>query len=582
MAFILSISPLSITREIQEVMKGKLTVLNTPPVADFSWTPIKPTDVENVTFYSLAYDIDGSIVNYTWNLGDGSIKYGQNVSHKYVDNGNYTVNLTIRDDDGAVVWIEKNIAVFNVPPFVNFSWYPSEIYTFEVVHFSEFSYDIDGSVVNYTWDFGDGNISYEKNPQHWYADNGMYTVILTVRDDDGAITSMEKQIVILNNPPVADFSWTPTKPTDIQEITFNASLSYDSDGNIVNYTWDFESDGIIDAYGIEVIHIYDDNGTYTITLNIEDDDGATDSITKEITVLNVPPIADFEYSVKGHPEKEPTDLDIIEFKDNSVDPDGSIVNYTWDFGDGNISYEKNPQHQYKEDGVYTITLTIVDNDGDEKSVSKAILIKNVPPVAQFTFTPEEPTDLETVHFNANSSYDEDGEIVNYTWNFGNGNYSYGIATNYSYGDDGIYTVILTVKDDDGTTAVISKRVEVINVKPTALFEYEPAKPRENEKIIFNASLSHDPDGSIVSYEWDFESDGIIDAYGVETEYKYKKKGSYEITLTVKDDDGEEDTYHMIIDIKEKERIPGFELSIIIIASAILIFMKRYRRGIWRM
>ncbi len=559
-------------------IEKQIVVLNTPPAADFSWQPSEPTDIEDVIFNaSLSYDIDGYIVNYTWDFGDGNISYGQNVSHRYAENGNYTVKLTIIDDDGAVTWITKEVVVLNVPPVANFSYTPEEVSTYETIFFSQSSYDLDGYIVSWLWDFGDGKTSNEQNPTHFYEDNGIYTVNLTVIDNDGNKGSIEKQIVVLNTPPAADFSWQPSEPTDIEDVIFNASLSYDIDGYIVSYAWDFESDGIIDEYGINTMHIYQDNGKYNVTLIITDDDGATDSVTKMITILNVPPTPSFSYT----PE-EPTDLEIVEFTDSSIDLDGSIINWTWDFGDGNVSYEKNPKHQYRNNGVYSVSLTLTDNDGAKRTTSKAILIRNVPPVANFSWQPSEPTDLQKIVFNASLSYDEDGSIVNYTWDFGNGNVSYGESVTYKYKVDGIYTVTLTVKDDDGAKTEISKQVEVKNVKPEAMFTYKPSKPREDEMITFNASSSYDPDGDIMKYSWDFDGDGVIDAYGMEVTHKYSKKRDYRVILTVEDDDGAKDLYDLVITVREKERVPGFELSIIVIASAILIFMRRYKKGIWRM
>jgi len=75
-------------------------------------------------------------------------------------------------------------------------------------------------------------------------------------------------------------------------------------------------------------------------LTVTDDDGATDSTTRQVVVSNVAPVANFSYSPPS-----PSDLDLIQFTDLSYDTDGTIVNRTWNFGDGNISYEQNPTHK---------------------------------------------------------------------------------------------------------------------------------------------------------------------------------------------------------------------------------------------
>ncbi len=384
--------------------------------------------------------------------------------------------------------ISKTIEVRNVAPIANFDYTSAKPYTYEIVYFHDNSIDLDGNITQWIWDFGDGSIGYGKNATHEYADNGIYTINLTVIDNDGGIAYAEKQIEVLNREPVANFTWTPANPTDIEEAIFNASSSYDLDGY--------------------------------------------------------------------------------------------VVNYTWDFGDGSIGYGKIVNHSYSDDGTYTVTLTIKDNDGAMATISKTIEVRNIAPVSNFSWKPERPTDLQSIDFISNCS-DADGFIVNYTWNFGNGNYSYGKNVTYKYADNGIYTVKLVVYDDDGAKAEVEKQIEVLNVKPTALFKIEPSKPREDEKVTFDASLSNDADGSIVNYTWDFNSDGLADAYGIQATHKFDKKGKYLVTLTVIDDDGAKDSYQMLVDVKEKEKVPGFELIIVVVASAILVVMKKYRKGIWR-
>ncbi|RLF43578.1 MAG: hypothetical protein DRN29_09890, partial [Thermoplasmata archaeon] len=75
---------------------------NVPPYANFSWQPINPKINETIYFNSTSYDLDGIIVNYTWNFGDGNISYGASVIHKYMKDGEYNVTLIVRDDDGSI------------------------------------------------------------------------------------------------------------------------------------------------------------------------------------------------------------------------------------------------------------------------------------------------------------------------------------------------------------------------------------------------------------------------------------------------------------------------------------------------
>ena len=341
---------------------------NNPPVANFTYTPTSPTTQDNIQFTDTSYDNDGSIVAWQWNFGDGTSSNEQNPIHRYEDDGIYNVTLTVTDNDGATSTIWKLITVENMPPVANFFYSPSNPRVSDVIYFYDESYDSDGEIISWFWRFDDGSVSYKRNPSHKYNASGTYYVILTVRDDDGARDSVVKKIVITNMPPVANFTWQPQNPTDLDEITFNASFSHDIDGYIANYTWNF-GDGSI-AYGEVVQHRYPDDGTYNVTLTVTDNDGATSTIWKLITVENVPPVANFTWQ-PFTPEKNET----IFFNSTSYDLDGYIANYTWNFGDGSIAYGKNVSHIYTKSGKYNVTLLVTDDDGDEAIYVMQIEVK---------------------------------------------------------------------------------------------------------------------------------------------------------------------------------------------------------------
>ena len=104
------------------------------------------------------------------------------------------------------------------------------------------------------------------------------------------------------------------------------------------------------------------------------------------------PAADFSFSPSN-----PFTVDVIEFTDESEDLDGYIVNWSWDFGDGNISFEQNPNYSYPDDGIYNITLEIVDNYGASIESIKQITVLNTIPSVNFSYKPNNPTDLQNVH-----------------------------------------------------------------------------------------------------------------------------------------------------------------------------------------
>ncbi|MBC7129396.1 MAG: PKD domain-containing protein [Thermoplasmatales archaeon] len=169
---------------------------NKPPVANFTYSPLQPYDTDTITFADRSTDEDGEIVNYTWDFGDGNESYAQNPTHKYADNGTYIVRLTVRDDRNATSSTQQIIEVRNKPPTALISYSPDKPKPKEDINFTSLSTDEDGEIVNYTWDFGDGNISHERNPIHAYEKEGTYNVTLIVRDNDGDAEEKTIQIEV--------------------------------------------------------------------------------------------------------------------------------------------------------------------------------------------------------------------------------------------------------------------------------------------------------------------------------------------------------------------------------------------------
>ena len=162
-----------------------------------------------------------------------------------------------------------------------------------------------------------------------------------------------------NLPPTADAGG-PYQGYVNELIQFDGSGSSDPNNDELTYSWDF-GDGSTGT-GISPTHVYTSTGTYTITLTVEDSSGATGSDTTTVSILNesttkLPPLAD-----TGGPYSGLTSKAILFDASNSYDSDGTIVNYTWSFGDGYNGYGIQVSHKYNEPGIYNVTLTVMDND----------------------------------------------------------------------------------------------------------------------------------------------------------------------------------------------------------------------------
>ncbi|RLF39656.1 MAG: hypothetical protein DRN12_06675 [Thermoplasmata archaeon] len=256
-----------------------------------------------------------------------------------------------------------------IVPIADFTFNPILPTTSDIIQFLDNSSDPDGFIIGYSWSFGDGNTSNERNPMHKYADDGLYNVTLKVIDDYNVSTIIVKQILVLNLPPHASFTYTPINPTDIDTVIFN-DTSFDTDGVIVSRNW-FVNDTPISNESL-FTYAFPDDGVYTVTMIVYDDDGANSSYSKSITVRNVPPIPSFTYSSSNVTVYEGAN---VRFHDTSTDPDGNITSWYWSFSDdGSTSNERNPSHIFKEKGVYKVTLTVMDDDGIKETFSKKVTV----------------------------------------------------------------------------------------------------------------------------------------------------------------------------------------------------------------
>ncbi len=423
--------------------------------------------------------------NYTWDFGDGSIGYGKFVSHVYSSPGTYTVKL-IAKKGGDMEEYTQVINTDNSPPVADFFYLPEYPYTLVTVFFFDNSSDTDGYIINWTWDFDDGTISYEKDPMHVFTKAGKYNVTLTVIDNDFEASHVTKQVVVRNREPVAKFYWTREGNTLRFHADYVYDPSYDPDGSIVNYTWDF-GDGTI-GYGSWIEHEYVADKLYNVTLTVIDDDGGIATFTRRIHSYNKLPVMEFEYS-----PSEPTDLDNITFKSKCYDPDGSIVNYTWDFVDGSMGYNETEVHRYDDDGYYTVWLWAIDDEGAFNATYETIYVRNVPPVANFTWEPLYPFPGKNITFNASMSYDLDGNIVVWQWDFGDGSVSEGMIVNHSYSGNGFYNVTLTVIDDDGAETNITKRIFIADFYVDENI-YDPANHTWNK---IQDAIDNATDGALI-------------------------------------------------------------------------------------
>lgn len=224
----------------------------------------------------------------------------------------------------------------------------------------------------------------------------------------------------------------------------------------------------------------------------------------------------------------------INFTSNSTDPDGTILQIAWDFGDGHTATgDWNINHSYGSPGTYDVKLTVTDNNGKTDSVTRSVSVSGSTITADFTHSPDPGLVMSEISF-SDQSTDSQDDIEQWAWSFGDGSSSNEMNPSHIYTQSGDYTVQLTVTDANGNTD--TKSIPVTVAEPiSADFSYIPSGPVTGETISFSDESSSPPEVSIEQYRWE---DGIGRTHwGKDPSWNYSNPDTYTVTLTIMDSRG---------------------------------------------
>jgi PKD repeat protein len=260
--------------------------VDTAPTATFTDGPNPSTANSSVSFNGSgsAASAGGSIVDYSWNFGDGTTQdtgTTSSASHAYSGPGTYTVTLTVTDDLGLTTSVSHQVTV-DAPPAASFAVSANPAVTGSTVGFdAASSSDSVGTITGYSWSFGDGATSTGQTTGHEYSVPGTYTIVLTVTNDAGQTNTATRTLTVYS-PPAASFSASPDPATAGSPVTFSGAASSDSGGAIMGYSWNF-GDGTTGG-GESPSHTYAGAGTYSATLTVTGSGGLTTSTSETVVV----------------------------------------------------------------------------------------------------------------------------------------------------------------------------------------------------------------------------------------------------------------------------------------------------------
>jgi probable HAF family extracellular repeat protein len=376
-----------------------------------------------------------------------------------------------------------------------------------------------------------------------------------------------------NRSPTAAIA-APNAGIEGTPIEFSAQSSSDPDGDSLSYAWTF-ADGQRSA-GALVGHAFRNDGSYQVTLIVEDSHGASDTARTTVTVANAAPIIT-ALTIPSTPVPLGTPAIVhVAFSDpGTLD----LLTASVDWGDewsspivnGSASYS------YRAVGNYTVTVTVRDDDGGitQQTASTALVVgphpQNRPPVAQLR-GPSTAREGEAVRFYANESIDPEGGPLKYSWDLGTGTRSpFGLGPSengFGPPDNGIYTISVIVADTGGAADTASTTLTVANAPPVLSGMLLP--PQQAAGVPATTRISFSDSGSadthVITVTWgDGTRDSVLeasDAYRDTLIHVYAARGSYRIQATIRDKDGAIDSASAelhVFDATERRTIAGYDV-----------------------
>jgi len=524
------------------------TTSETPPSASFTANPISGTTDTVFNFDASAstdtqtpasqlevrWDWDG---DWVWDTDWSTTK---TATHSYTAPGTYTVTVEVRDAVDLRDTASQVITVNNTSPTASFTVQPTEgtvntDFAFDASGCSDLETPLAQLEVRWDWE-DDGNYdtdwSTSKTTAHSYGQPDTYTVRLQVRDEDGLTDTSTQTLTVNNTPPTAAFGIDSTVGTTETVFGFDATSSGDLETPLADLEvrWDWETDATFDtawSTAKTITHSYDALGVYTITMEIRDTGGLTDTAAHTVTVQPLssgePPTASFTVSPTQGTMDVAFEFDASGSTDAQTPAAQLEVRWDWE-NDGHFdtgwSTTKVLTHIFDQPAVYVVALEVKDQDNLTDLVTRSVTVLNTAPTAAFSVDPDSGSIYTDFAFDASGSSDSETPPaaleVHWDWE-GDGQYDTVWSTTktatHTFDLTGTYTVTLEVRDGQGLTSTATHALVVTeDAPPTAVLTIQPSEGITNTVFVLDASGSSDDltPQSDLEVRWDWEDDGVFD------------------------------------------------------------------------
>ncbi|MBT3209165.1 MAG: PKD domain-containing protein [Bacteroidetes bacterium] len=380
---IISISTLDCLGEIHQISGSYTPYINHDFQICFDTSNISSNCSSYFFFYSgvgtlFEYQFfDGSFGNaysWEWDFGDNTYSSIQNPYHTFTDPGTYNVCLTISNLGSCSDTYCDSVTVDGIYiPTCQALFFSSATIPPTNIDFGDISYS-SGTIVEWFWDFDDGNTSTLQNPSHTFQYSGDYNVCLKITTDDSCTNTFCNIVHFIGPAPVCQANFNSIHDSLMCSGCFQFSENSTTSGLIIDWFWDF-GDG--DTSTLQnPNHIYSNYGTYFTCLTVFTDDNCENTFCDSITFFNPPQIceANFSYNI----DTSNSCQNCFQFSDSSMSS-STINEWNWNFGDGDSSIIKNPNHIYAINGEYIVCLTIKTIDSCTSSFCDTVFVSgNIP------------------------------------------------------------------------------------------------------------------------------------------------------------------------------------------------------------
>lgn len=468
-----------------------------------------------VSFNDSVFTAGQDVKQRTWDFGDGILSPQAKPTHVYVEQGTYTVTLSITDLEGVErVYIFDSIIHAGLKPAVNFEVTPIDDCASSAFKFIN---RVKGDYTSLIWYFGDGDTSSRKAPVHFYLDTGWMSPMLWV-NNNGCIDSLTKKSYVHVKPPIVKMrvDLNCDKP---YERSFNAKYLGEQ-----TFTWDF-GDGTSTSTEKYPVHTYAAEGKYFVKLSATNNNC---SYVDTLTITVVDYTSPFEVTTRGGTLCRGSN---IEFTAKNT---GFLSALYWDFGDGTrseVGQSTVATHVYTSNGTYEPTLHAVDVNGCGRTIADPQQITILGPVAGFEMKPAICTNFPQQIIDA-TIYDAPAKAFYFDFGDGQTNTYQSMPINHVYQTAGIYNVFMKVLAENGCTDSVLKEgaVAVID-RPVAAFEASA------ETVCLNTSVSFfdQSEGQQLGRTWYFPDGSTTSEPG--PQFNFTKTGSQKVKLVIGTEQG---------------------------------------------